>query len=284
MNPLRSAFAAFLCFLLAACANLGAIREFGEISSDSAGYTQLTTEYATSPDRRKQYTFASENEQRSTLDGQAAERNAQVQALLLYHRAVSEYMQALAELASDKPTSFDSEIGGLADAAVKAEYIQQAEGDAIKTIASAIANAATDFYRQRKLKQVIGEANAPLQLVLSDMSTLVRGYEESLCIEQTDARSYYRRLEQMARHDDKKSVEAERVWGDGQARDTAIDHRLVAAKAYQNTLKRISEGHQSLYDNRDRISKAEVQSQIRRYAGLIQSSYKAVKDYSSSSK
>ena len=90
---------ALVLTLLAGCANLTGIQEFGKLSADSAGYTKLTEEYASSPSRRKQYTFASESKLRDTRDEEAAQREPQTQRLMLYHKTVSEYMKAVADLA-----------------------------------------------------------------------------------------------------------------------------------------------------------------------------------------
>lgn len=275
---------ALVLTLLAGCANLAAIQEFGKLSADSAGYTKLTEEYASSPSRRKQYTLSTETKQREKLDEQGAQRQPQIQRLLLYHKTVSEYMKAVADLAADEATSFDEEIGGLADAAIKEKYIEEDKGKAVKSISSAIASALTDFYRQRKLKQVIDMANAPLQLVLGDMTTLVSAYEESLRIEQADAQRYFRALESTARHQDKQNAAAEQIWAHMLERDVQMKDRVEAAAQYGKVLQKIGEAHQKLYDNRDKVSDAEVQRQLRQYSKQIYAAYKVARGESASAK
>lgn len=267
-----------LCIALTAgCANLTAIQEFGRISSDSAGYTELTEEYATSPVRRKQYTLSSENEQRKILDRQAAQRVPQVERLMLYHKTVEEYMKAVANLAGDEAINFDEGINRLADAALQAKYIDGEKAGAVKTIASAIANALTDYYRQRKLDEVIAKANGPLQLVLGDMVTLVGAYEESLMIEKADVRKYYRTLESIARHKDKQTAYAEEIWRKGREQEFLLNARIKAAVEYVSVLDEIGKAHQELYDNRDNVGSDEVQRQLRWYSRKIYDAYKIVR-------
>lgn len=275
---------ALVLTLLASCANLAAIQEFGKLSADSAGYTKLTEEYASSPRRRKQYTLSTDCKQRERLDEQTAQRQPQIQRLMLYHKTVSDYMKAVADLASDEATSFDEGIGGLADAAIKEKYIEEDKAKAVKSIASAIASAVTDFYRQRKLKQVIDKANAPLQLVLGDMATLVKAYEESLRIEKEDAQGYFRTLESTARHQDKQSATAELIRSHGLERDLQLKDRVEAAAQYGKVLQKIGEAHQKLYDNRDKVSDAEVQRQLRQYSRQIFAAYKVARGESASAK
>jgi hypothetical protein len=270
--------------LMAGCANLVAIQEFGKLSADSAGYTKLTEEYGSSPSRRKQYTLSSESDQRTTLDEQAAQRLPQVQRLILYHKTVSEYMKAVANLAADEVVSIDEDISGLADAAVKAKYIEEEKAKAVKSIASTIASALTDVYRQRKLREVIDKANAPLQLVLGDMATLVNAYEESLRIEKADAQRYFRALESTARHQDKQIAIAEQIWARGAERDIQLKDRGDAAAQYGKVLQKIGEAHQKLYDNREKVSDAEVQRQLRQYSKQINAAYKVARDESASTK
>ncbi len=64
------------------CANLSAVREFANISSESAQYTKLVSDYVESPIRQKRYQPPSEQER---LDRMAAERAAQRDRLLLRH-------------------------------------------------------------------------------------------------------------------------------------------------------------------------------------------------------
>ena len=146
------------------------------------------------------------------------------------------------------------------------QYIEDDKAKAVKSIASAVASALTDFYRRRKLKQVIEKANGPLQLVLGDMAMQVTAYEESLRIERADAQRYFRSLELTARHQDKQTAAAERIWADGIERDVQLKDRAEAAAQYGKTLQKIGEAHQKLYDNRDKVSDAEVQKQLRQYS------------------
>jgi len=263
--------------LMTGCADLAAIQKFGKLSADSAGYTKLTEEYASSPIRRKQYTFSEDSKQREILDGLAAKRQPQVQMLMLYHKTVSEYMKAVASLAADEAVSFDENITGLANAAVKAKYIDEEKAKAVKSIASTMASTLTDVNRQRKLIELIDKANAPLQLVLNDMAIVVKAYEKSFKIEKSDAKIYFNDLEMMARKDDKQTAIAELIWAHGEERGIQLNDRIVAAAQYDKVLQEIAEAHQKLYDNRNKISDKVVQRQLRQYSEQIYATYKVVR-------
>jgi hypothetical protein len=262
-----------LVLMLCSCANLGSIKEFSAISSDSAGYTALTEEYATSPERLKKYTLEANEAQRTILTNQASERRAQVEKLRLFHKAVSAYMSALAELSSDELVSYDDDIAKLTSEAVAGGFLDDREVNSVNQISGLIARAATDNYRQRKLKVVLREANAPLQALLSTMESLIRAYGSSLRNEKAAVSSYYRALIATAR-DEKQSAYAEELWLKSQAESERLDSRISAATGYSKTISNISSAHQKLFDERNRVSDKEVQRQIREYSSRIREAYK----------
>ena len=196
---LRSLVCAASLALLAGCANLAEIQEFGKLSADSAGYTKLTEEYLTAPERQKKYTLASETDARATLDQLAKERMKQAEQLRLYHKTIENYLKALADLAGDQVTAYDKELGGLVDSAAKASLIAKDKTASLKAISGVLTDAATNYYRQRKLRDVIERANAPLQDVLLDLAAMVEGYGASVEDERTAFTAYYRLLIAMAR-------------------------------------------------------------------------------------
>lgn len=269
---------------LTGCANMAAIQEFGKLSADAASYTKLTEQFASSPTRAKLYTFASEEGARKAMDASAIKRKESVRGASLFHAALSEYMTAVADLAGDEATSFDAEIGALADAALAQSYIKESEAKAVKSIGSIVASAATDFYRQRKLKEVIGEADAPLQVVVTAMSDLVsKAFVASLRDEQVTARSYYRNLEQRTRQDDKQSAAAERIYAEGAQKQVELADSIAAAREYAKVLKNIGAAHHELYKQRDKVSDAEVQRQLKQYVRKIRVAYKAARKEGGSS-
>lgn len=275
-QSIARAVCAVALLALAGCANLGAIREFGGISSDAAGYTVLTNEYASSPSRLKKFMLSTDTIGPAQLKQDAPRRQRQVERLQLHQAAVAAYMKALADLSSDEIAVFDTQIKGLTDKALESQYIDAKEAGAINALGGAIANAATDFYRQRKLKQTIGQANEPLQSVMDTLDVLVQGYRDSLTDEDAAVRKYYQTLYHNAQ-DENQNVLAEQLWSAEQAEHERIAGRIKAAEAYRTTLQKIAVVHQALYDQRDHVSRKEVQRQIREYAQKIHAAYKAVR-------
>jgi hypothetical protein len=281
-KDLRSLVCAASLAFLAGCANLAEIQEFGKLSADSAGYTRLTDEYLTAPERQKKYTLASETDARATLDRLGKERLKQAEQLKLYHRAIEGYMTALADLAGDQVTAYDKELGGLVDSAAKGSLIAKDETASLKAISGLLADAATDYYRQRKLHEVIERANAPLQDVLRDLTAIMEGYGAAIEDERAAFTAYYQLLIATARENGqqppgtmKEPAAAQLISDTFDAQAPSFETRKKAVDAYLKTLKTIAEAHQNLYDNRDRLSSDNLLAATKNYSKKIRDAYKA---------
>ena len=260
-----------LCaLLLSGCANLGAIQEFARTSADSAAYTRLTDEYVNSPETSKLYTLENDAGERSRLDALAAERKPQAARLLLMHQALASYMAAVGELAADGLAEADTELDGMFDAAVKANYVDETTGAPLRSISKILAEAALNGYRQRELNKVIAAANAPLQQLIAHQLVLMEAYGQSLANERAMQVRHQRVLHAMAREKSREPVAAELIWERSNLTAVQFREREKALPKYVETLKQIAAGHQALYDNRERLSNQEVAAQIKRYTKRIQ--------------
>lgn len=268
---------------LAGCVNLSAVQEFGKLSADSAGYTRLTDEYVSAPDRMRHYTLESDKLTLAELDRQATTRQAQGARLKAYHKAVEDYMKALADLAGDNIVAYDSELNGLIDSADRASAITADQAAPLKAVSNLLAHAATDAYRQRKLSEVIAEGNPPLQAIMKDLSQLIQAYSASIEDERLRLDFYYRELIAQASEPigiagsraPKEPAAAQFIKQIHQERRAAFDERLKAATQYQQTIQVIAQAHQGLYDNRDHLGSAQTVSLIKSYSKQIQTAYKA---------
>ena len=237
-----------LCaLLLSGCANLGAIQEFARTSADSAAYTRLTDEYVNSPETSKLYTLENDAGERARLDAQAAERKPQAARLLLMHQALASYMAAVGELAADGLAEADSELDGMFDAAVKANYVDETTGAPLRSISKILAEAALNGYRQRELNKVIAAANAPLQQLIAHQLVLMEAYGQSLANERAMQVRHQRVLHAMAREKGREPVAAELIWERSNLTAVQFREREKALPKYVETLKQIAAGHQALY-------------------------------------
>lgn len=266
-----------LAVLLGGCANLQAVREFGQISSLSAGYTRLSDDYARSPLINKTYTLEAESPQRAALDAEYQQRLPQAAQLQVYHKVVANYMATLAELAGDEIPTGAEEVDGLVDAASQANYLNEASVAPARAIGKLLTDATLNGYRHGELKKVIAEGNAPIQAVLASLVQSMQAFDASLKIERASANRYYRTLHARARENDREPVAAEQAWASLNAANALFDERERAIPLYIESLKRIGIAHQALYDGRDNIDNHQLLADLKRYTKQIRSAYNAVR-------
>jgi len=271
-----------IALILTGCANLGAIQEFGRMSADGASYTRLTNDYVQSPEVRKAYTFRADTAQRDNLTRVAEERKKQSAELAIYHKSISAYMNALADLAGDETPSFDPELDAMVDAAAEARYLTEEKAEAVRALGKALTNALASAYQQRELKQVIENANGPLQKVIASMTVVMEGFAESLDTQHTAFVSYHQTLIGMGEEKGKdgtmrEPVAAQMAYANLELGKPAYAARARAIPKYIETLQKIAAAHQSLYDNRNRISCKEVLSQLAKQTRQIRAAYVAVR-------
>lgn len=242
------------------CANLGAVREFANISTESAQYTKLVNDYVEWPTSQKRY---QPPDQYDLWDRIARDRAAQRERLLLRHALIEEYMDALGRLAADEAVAYDKELDALGNAVKENKFAETKEADAFTAIAKVLVKGVTDHWRQQRLKELIATSNEPFQVVVHSLRVIVeKGFAGDLLDEKAAVQSYYRTL--IRESQDKAGIAALEEWRDLHL--AAIDTRAKAIQSYAGILKKIGEGHQRLYDGRNDLSKELLLRDISRYS------------------
>jgi hypothetical protein len=242
---------ALVLLLLAGCADLGAIREFADISARSAAYTGLVDGYADYPERLKKYAPPAEDVR---LDAVAAERAQQRDVLLQRHAVIADYLDALGQLASDRPISHGGEAASAGSDADAASFMD---------IDRILFKAATDGWRRDRLAELIGESNAHFQTAVGALRKIVReGFGGDAEDETVAARKHYDTVLRQAT--DPAGIAALEEWRE--TRLSEIDRRRRAIDAYADLLGKIADGHQTLYDRRGDLAADDLLAQMRRDA------------------
>ena len=178
-----------LAFQSGCSPNLSAIRDFADISADSAEYTNLVEQYVNTPERQKRYQDAKRH---GRLEKQKAARVEQQKRLLARHALIEEYMDALSQLADDNLASYDTEFNALGKAVTDNEFAEQKEVEAFTKIGSILTNAVTDRWRKNQLKKIITQANEPFQIVTKSLRDIVvKAFGEDVQIERVALGKYY---------------------------------------------------------------------------------------------
>ncbi len=256
---------------MAGCANLSGIRDFAKISSATAEHTQLVSQYVDWPSAQKRFQPES---QYPKLDEMIAKRQAQKDALLLRHTLIQEYMDALGHLAADEAVIYDKEVGKLGTAAKDAKFLDDKEEKAFEAVANLVLRAATDAWRQGKLRELIRESNEPLQTSIAGLKKIVdQGFGGDLDAEKLAINAHYDIIE--AQSSDKAAKAALEEWRTVRLDDVA--KREQAIKTYSSALSKIAEAHQKLFDGLDHLNSKELLSTLNGYTKDLRKAYSALK-------
>lgn len=254
------------------CANLAAIREFASTSADSAAYTRLVSDYVESPAREKRYQPVQFH---ADLDRRLAERRAEQERLLLQHRLIQEYMEALALLAADEAVVYETEINALGKAVSEVKFLDAKDAEAATAITRVLTRAVADGWRRRQVQRLIEDSNAHVQVVVKSLKTVVeRGFAGDATNEREAMNRYYRTL--TLESDDRAGIAALQEW---QAmRLASVDAREEAIAAYAKILEKIGEGHQRLYDERGALSAKTLLADMKGYSKELKTMFAVVRD------
>ena len=263
----------WLAIVASGCANLGAIRDFANTSSDAAQYNQLVGAYVATPTRMMRYEPES---QRSVLARQATDRQAQREPLLLRQRLIQGYMDALGQLADDGLPTYDKQLDGLASALQAAKFADQNEAAALAAVSKLLATAVTDHWRQGKLVTLIEQTDGPFQVVVGALVTIVEtGFAADVANEREALNKYYTELQRTSR--DPAGLAALAEWRE--MREVQIKDHEVAISNYVVVLKTIASGHHKLYVSRHDLSKVEVQAEIHEYTSRLKEAVNAIRSF-----
>jgi len=267
---LRGAVVACLVLMVSGCVSLGAVRDFASTSSDAVQYSHLVSAYAGTPTRLKRYEPQS---QWPELDRQATEREGQRERLLLRQKLIQEYMDALGQLAADDLASYDNQLDALGAAVKNAKFADQNEAAAFSAVSKLLVSAVTDRWRRGKVVSLIEQTEAPFQVVMGAMVSIVeKDFGSDVANERVALDKYYTNLQREGRDPAGLAALAEwREMREGQLRD-----RESAIGSYTTVLKTIAAGHHKLYESRHELSKPEIKAEIHTYTMRLKEASTAI--------
>jgi len=186
----------------------------------------------------------------------------------LLYRAVAGYFDGLTRLSRNELTNY--RIDRLKNAVQEVDLgvlqVKKVEVDAYATLTDMMLRGFADSYRRKKIKEYIGEANAPVQLLLAKLEFIEsKNLEDLLAFKKEQLFDHYRMLLK-SRLSDYEKQEATADYYESLQRIIALGKQVAT---YARSLKTIARGHQQLYDNRNQISAEELRRTLTPYANDI---------------
>jgi len=254
-----------LC-LLSGCVNLASVRSFADLSAEAASYTDIVKDYPKSVIRLGTYAPAA---QQATFEKREKIRQQQEKALLAMHAVLTTYMSNLGRLASDDFVEFDESAISLAAGFKAVGVISEKEITAAKSIIGLLGKAAADGYRRAKLAATIETSNADVQVIVNCLHDFVsKDYVASLADEKLAIKTAYNDV--LGHNDESNSPGIVLMLREKHADNVeALKQRESAAAIYADTLAKIGLAHQTLYDDRKRLSAKEVAEDFVHYSKVL---------------
>ena len=282
-------FIILLTFLVSGCADLKGITALSEISTATLKNTTFADDYLSSLERQKRYEiygspadFEPLIEERRKIHGQ----------LLEIYGVASDYTNALGKLASDDIVSYNKNVEALVSQLKQTKYsngknvFETGHVQAFEVVAQLILKAATDNYRQDKLKKIIEDANSSFAKVIDTIEEFNELYKIELKNEKNLLRIRYERPIREGRANDELIGTVTTVRNDVSviledtyyAKADEIEAKIKATAAYNKSLEKIKTAHQDLYKNRNGFSSEELRSRVKAYSQELSDLYTIIKN------
>lgn len=260
-----------LAAVLAACTDLGAVRDWSATSMEAAQFNEIVTTYADTPDRLVAYDDA----KAGFWQKQAKARAAQAKALEIQLTIVADYMGALSALSADSATDYTGDVKTVKTALKKTGKVSDATLGAAGELVTTILNAATNLWQRRKVGELIEDANTPLQnLLAGELRSIVDDdFRRDLL---TEGQFLNRHFKDLLRHGggSKAANAALNEWF--LLRQDENQRRFAAVDAYLGVLDKIAEGHQKLFDSRGDLDAVSLVRDLYKLAKEIRANVKEI--------
>ena len=237
--------------LATSCVDLGEVTKFAAQSANAqSSLASLVADFKGTCERYNQFAPVGGKLQECSKYDKLSSGTLAAQRVLL------NYIQALGTMSSDQKITFDQDLKALPDK-LKNSGLDDKQVTAATTLASKLADAAINAYRRKKVSQLVGEENEDVRTITSALIMIVgTDYKQLLGNELTAMEDYYRTpLKEEGKERRLDAILVTNLWREQQSE---LAKKQDAADAYATIMKSVADGHQKLYDQRNRFTLKEL--------------------------
>lgn len=188
---------------------------------------------------------------------------------MLIYSSIKGYLDGLANLSDNNLANYNLDTlkstlteGDFGDIKIGKEQV-----DAYGGIAQILLNAVSGAYRKKKIKFYIEQANKPIQTLLDKFQFILRNnLNEELNFKKEKLFAFYREL---LLNNDLTEYEKGKATAEYYEQVANIDRTQQEIDVFSGSLTDISEGHQKIYDNRNKLSARELKNLLVAYQSDI---------------
>lgn len=254
-----------------ACTDLSAVREWSSTSMQAAQFNGIVATYADTPMRLALY----DADGAATYEEEAAVRAEQAKALEAQLALIADYMSALAALSADGATDYSKDVGALTKSLKDTGQVSSNTLGAVGKLATTLLNAATKVWQKNKVGELIEQANAPLQEILREELRLIvdQDFRRDLSRESLLLDTYFEPLLRFGGGSEPANA-ALQEWF--LLRQSENARRVAALDSYLVVLDKIAEGHQKLFDERNKLDAVTLVKDLYKLAKEIRENIKTI--------
>jgi hypothetical protein len=178
------------------------------------------------------------------------------------YQVIVGYFDNLQKISNNEVSTykFDALKKALTDGKFGEVEIKKTTVESYSKIAQVVSRAVTDGYRKRKISQFVEEANEPIKdLIKSFQTILTDNLKEELKFKKND---YFLMYSVMLKDATLSSMDRGNLMKEYYQKMTEIESKQKQIENFADGLSKISEGHQQLYDNRNKMTDLELQDLI----------------------
>ena len=183
---------------------------------------------------------------------------------LVIYNSIKGYFDGLTNLSNNDLTNY--KLDTLATAFIKAN-VSDSSASAYAKISNILFRTLTNEYRKKKIQQYIGEANDAIKVLLNNLSfQLNQNLNGKLKIQEQKLTSIYYDLFQKANSPYEKLV----ISREYDMKIASLKNKEEQITSFAIGLQKISDGHQKLYEDRNKLTEKKFKDLISGYSSSIQ--------------
>ena len=187
------------------------------------------------------------------------------------YKSIYGYFEGLSKLSNNELTSYKTEDleFALTEGRFGSLTIDKKQVESYSKISKILIKAFTDTYRKKKIKEYVKEANEPIKELISFLDfNISSNLNGKLNVKKSRLKGDYFDL---LKDNSLSTLEKRNSLKEFYSEINDIENQQKKFSVYSRSLMKISEGHQELYDDIDKLTVKEIQQALLQNASEVQS-------------
>lgn len=255
---------------LSSCFNLKSVNDFSSSSSEGIKkFEDISYNFNQHCIDRCQFEAIRKFEIKRETECSCDEFKKADSVTLLIYNSINGYFDGLTKLTDNELTNYnlDAVNKSLKEGDFGDIKIEKSQADAYTAISKILLRATTDIYRKNNTKKYVEAANEPIKILLTKFQFILqKNLQDELNFKKEKLYAYY---QEMKMNNTLTDYEKGKATMDYYQQLSDVNSKQQQINAFAKSLNSISEGHQKLYDNRDKMSTKELKIMMTGYASDI---------------